>query len=279
MQRFFLLITALILTAAGIKAEYIVESVTGNVELSHHNKSAVVTKGMTLAPSDMIKLGNGASLDIFDTTDSKIYTADASGLYSVSRLIFDARRKARSNASSIHGKLRLTKGKEPEGVVFVEKGKVTRALTVYDPEARNMQMDIDKLSRRLYSLLRDSLGQTTAQPDATVLSQRIEPDGLSFMVENTLSYPIYFNVFKINGTDGSVTISELGQPVGSYAILPTQFLAREQRAGLAPNELHIMIMSDFFFDIDELLTGLNALIDKNEEITATENIPIHLLPL
>lgn len=279
MQRFFLLITALILTAAGIKAEYIVESVTGNVELSHRNKSAVVTKGMTLAPSDMIKLGNGASLDIFDTTDSKIYTADASGLYSVSRLIFDARRKARSNASSIHGKLRLTKGKEPEGVVFVEKGKVTRALTVYDPEARNMQMDIDKLSRRLYSLLRDSLGQTTAQPDATVLSQRIEPDGLSFMVENTLSYPIYFNVFKINGTDGSVTISELGQPVGSYAILPTQFLAREQRAGLAPNELHIMIMSDFFFDIDELLTGLNALIDKNEEITATENIPIHLLPL
>lgn len=279
MQRLLLLIATLTLTVAGIKAEYIVESVTGNVELSHNNKSAALTKGMTLVPSDMIKLGNGASLDIFDTTDSKIYTANASGLYSVSRLIFDARRKARSNASSIHGKLRLTKGKEPEGVVFVEKGKVTRALTVYDPEAQNIQMDINKLSRRLYSLLRDSLGQTTTQPDATVLSQRIEPDGLSFMVENTLSYPIYFNVFKINGTDGSVTISELGQPVGSYAILPTQFLAREQRAGLAPNELHIMIMSDFFFDIDELLTGLNTLIDKNEEITDTENIPIHLLPL
>ncbi len=279
MHRFLLLIAALCMTVAGIKAEYIVQSVTGTVELSHNNKSAALKKGMALAPTDMIKLGNGASIDIFDSADSKIYTANASGLYSVSRLIFDARRKARSNASSIHGKLRLTKGKEPEGVVFVEKGKVTRALTIYDPEAQNMQMDIDKLSRRLYSLLRDSLGQTTVQPDATVLSQRIEPDGLSFMVENTLSYPIYFNVFKINGNNGSVTISELGQPVGSYAILPTQFLAREQRAGLATDELHIMIMSDFFFDIDELLAGLNALIDKNEEITDTENIPIYLLPL
>ncbi len=209
MHRFLLLIAALCMTVAGIKAEYIVQSVTGTVELSHNNKSAALKKGMALAPTDMIKLGNGASIDIFDSADSKIYTANASGLYSVSRLIFDARRKARSNASSIHGKLRLTKGKEPEGVVFVEKGKVTRALTIYDPEAQNMQMDIDKLSRRLYSLLRDSLGQTTVQPDATVLSQRIEPDGLSFMVENTLSYPIYFIVFTINGNNASVTISEL----------------------------------------------------------------------
>ncbi len=279
MSRIFTLIALLLIAAAPLRADYLVRDVSGQVQLARNDKIVAVVKNMTLAPSDMVMLGTGASLNILDTKDSKIYTAATPGLYSVSRLIYDARRKARSNASSVHGKLRLTKDKAPEGVVYVEKGKVTRALTVYDPEARNIQMDIDKLASRLYLLMRDSLGQTTSQPDATVLSQHLETGGLSFMVENTLSYPIYFNVFKINGADGSVTISELGQPVGSYAILPTQFLAREQRAGLATDELHIMIMSDFFFDIDELLAGLNALIDKNEEITDTENIPIYLLPL
>lgn len=279
MSRILSLIAVLLVAVAPMRAEYIVRDVNGQVQMSRSNKNVAVVKNMSLAPSDMIMLGNGASLHILDTTDSKIYVAETSGLYSVSRLIFDARRKARSNASSVHGKLRLTKDKAPEGVVYVEKGKVTRALTVYDPEAQNIQMDIDKLARRLYLLMRDSLGQTMSQPDATVLSQRVDPDGLSFMVENTLSYPIYFNVFKINGADGSVTISELGQPVGCYAILPTQFLAREQRSGLGQNELHIMIMSDFFFDIDELLSHLNALIDGGEQVESPDGVPVYLLPL
>ncbi len=133
----------------------------------------------------------------------------------VSRLIFRARNKADSNAASVNGKLRLTREKEPEGVVFVEKGKVTRSLAAYDPEGVSMQMDADMLSRRLYTLLLDSI-DAPSPASALALTRRIDPDGLSFMVENTLQHPIYFNVFKISSTDGSVTISELGQPVGSY---------------------------------------------------------------
>lgn len=280
MTRIITLIAIAVLSAAlPLRADYSVKSIKGQVQLSQNNRLLTLSPGMTLQPSDMIKLGAASELEIYDSTDAKIYTAKTQGLYSVTRLIFDARKKARSNSASIHGKLRMIKGKEPEGVVFVEKGKVTRSLAVYDPEAQNLRMDIDKLSRRLYTLLRDSLGTASGRPEAAVLTQRIDPDGLSFMVENTLSHPVYFNVFKISAADGSVTISELGQPVGCYAILPTQFLAREQSAGLNPAELHIMIMADFYFDIDELLGRLNSLLDSKAEITETDNITLYLLPL
>lgn len=277
MKRLLILLTVMasLLTAS---ADYSVKSISGHAQLYKHGKTAELTVGMILEQTDMVKVEEGATLVLLNQTGSQLYTIDTPGLERVSRLIFQARNKADSNAASVNGKLRLTREKEPEGVVFVEKGKVTRSLAAYDPEGVSMQMDADMLSRRLYTLLHDSI-DAPSPASALALTRRIDPDGLSFMVENTLQHPIYFNVFKISSTDGSVTISELGQPVGSYAILPTQFLAREQTAGLNPAELHILIMTDFYFDIDEVLAHLNVLLDNKQPVESPENIPLYLLPL
>lgn len=258
-------------------ADYSVKSITGRAQLYKHGETTALAAGMKLDPNDRIMIENGTTLQIFNSVDSKVYTINTPGTDKVARLIFRARRNSESNFAAVNTKLRLTRDKEPEGVVFVEKGKVTRSLAVYDPEGQNMQMDVDKLASRLFTQLRDSLG-APSPAEALALTRRIDPDGLSFMVENPLEHPIYFNVFKISATDGSVTISELGQPVGCYAILPSQFLAREQTAGLNPEELHIMLMTDFYFDIDEVLGRLNALIDAKADVEAAD-VKLYLLPL
>lgn len=280
MTRFLSTILLLITAVVAVRADYSVRSVSGNVLIQKSGKQTAATAGAKLGSNDVLILERGAKLEIFDSKDSQIYTADAPGQFTVTRIIFDARKKARSNSSAVHGKLRVTKDNKAEGVVYIEKGKVTRSLAIYDPEAQNIQIDTDRLSRRLYTMLRnDSAMGAASDPGAIVLNQRIDPDGLAFMVQNSTEHPVYFNVFKINAENGSVTISELGQPVGCYAILPTQFLAREQGTGLNPSELHILIMTDFYFDIDELLGKLNALIDSKPEINEPESTPLYLLPL
>lgn len=277
MKRLIILLTVMasILSAS---ADYRVSSISGRAQLYKHGEIIAITEGTVLDPADRLMIENGATIKILNSQDSKLYTIDTPGIESVQRLIYKAIKKAASNSAAVNEKLRLTREKDPEGVVFVEKGKVTRSLAVYDPEGGSMQMDADMLSRRLYTLLLDSI-DAPSPAAALALTRRIDPDGLSFMVENTLSHPIYFNVFKISSTDGSVTISELGQPVGCYAILPTQFLAREQTSGLNPAEVHIMIMTDFYFDIDEVLSNLNKLIDSKQPVESPANIPLYLLPL
>lgn len=259
-------------------ADYSVKAVEGNVLLLKHGKTIKLKSGTKLDPTDFIQIENGSKLVVLNSSDSKLYTFSTAGIERLSRLIFDARQKSKSKIASVYNNLRFTREKDNSGVVFVEKGKVTRSMQAFDPEAADRQMDIDKLGEKLYVMLRDSLGQMSDE-NIPAMTQRIDPDGLAFMVENPLDHPIYFNVFKINGNDGSISISELGQPVGCYAILPTQFLAREQGAGINPQELHVMVMTDFYFDIDQLLTKLNTLLDSKADITNVEDVKLYLLPL
>lgn len=274
------LLTLLIVLTATLaaSAEYSVKTITGRAYLLKHGSTTALTAGLALDPNDQVMIENDATLVIYNSTDSKLYTINTPGVERVARLIFKARTKAESNASAVNSKLRLTRDKQLPGVVYVEKGKVTRALATFDPEGQDMQMDADALSRRLYTVLLDSI-DTPSGAEEFAMTRRIDPDGLSFMVENTLNNPIYFNVFKISAANGSVTISELGQPVGCYAILPTQFLAREQTAGLNPAELHIMMLTDFYFDIDEVLSKLNSLIDAKQEVQSDSNLSLSILPM
>lgn len=275
----YLSILLILATAMTAMADYSVKSITGNVKLLKHGRTLPLKTGDIIDPEKvMILIDTDSELVVCRTTDNKLYTFNTPVLERLSRMVFLADREAGSNIGAVNSKLRLKREKESEGVVHVEKGKVTRSLSIYDPEGQGCQMDADKMASRLYVLLRDSLDSPSAA-QTLALSRRIDPNGLSFMVENTLEHPIYFNVFKISASDGSVSISELGQPVGCYAILPTQFLAREQTSGLNEAELHIMIMSDFYFDIDAILARLNTLLDKKAEVESNANISLYILPL
>lgn len=281
MSRLIALITVLLLSLTAVRAELNVESMKGAVTRLESGRAVPLKTGARLSASDILVIPAGASVDIHDNNAKKpvTYTCTTTGENSVSKLIADALRAAKSNGRAIHEHIRVTKADDNDGVVFVEKGKVTRSLHIYDPAAFNLKMDADRLSKKLYALLPDPEALASLQPDAEVLSLHSDDGALSFMVENTLDSPVYFNVFKISGIDGSVSISELGQPVGCYAILPSQFLAREQTQGLNAEEVHILIMTDFYFDIDEVLGGLNKLIETKAPAEGADSTRLYILPL
>lgn len=276
-RRTLTLIVALIAGLAPLSAHYSVKAVSGHVQLKQGAKTVTATPGMEIKPADLIIIGADSSIDILDSLDKQIYTAATPGQLTVTRIMFDAKKKARSNSGTVHDKIRMGKTADSgDGVVFIEKGKVTRALRTYDPDAETVQVDVEKLSRRIHAMLADSLREAAQMETSVVIrNERTDRNGMLFSVDNTLSFPIYFNVMKLCA-NGSVSISELGQPVGSYALQPDQSIARRQGSGLNPADRHLLIMTNYYFDVDELLTRLNALIAEKAVPTHQGDFPLYL---
>ncbi|MDE7389262.1 MAG: hypothetical protein K2M97_08445 [Muribaculaceae bacterium] len=257
-------------------AHYTVKSVSGRVQLKQGANVVDAVPGMTVNPSDLILIGNESTIDILDSMDSKIYTGSAPGQNTVTRIIFDAKKNSRSNSATIHNKLRMGKDTNgTDGVVFVDKGKVTRALSTYAPDAERVQINVDQLSQRLYAMLTDPAGIPDLETSVEINMRRNPLGGMMFVVENTLTFPIYFNVFKVSAHNPSeIEISELGQPVGSYAIQPEQSIAREQRTAVSGGYRHLFVMTNYYFDIDELLTKLSTLLNERPPVTSCGEFPL-----
>ncbi len=283
MIRLQTIILTLILGVMPAMAHYTVKGISGQVQIKQGTRVLTAISGMQIKAADLIIIGNDSSIDILDSIDSQIYTSSTPGQVTVTRIMFEAKKKARSNSDTVHDKIRMGKStKQGDGVVYVDKGKVTRALSTYDPEADRVQVDVDQLSKRLYAMLADSLRAAASLETSVIIrNARTESNGLRFMVENTLTFPIYFNLFKVNAghPDSGIAISELGQPVGSYALQPAQTIAREQTVGLNPEETHLLIMTNYYFEIDELLTKLNKLITDHAEVSNTGDFPLYIRAL
>ena len=61
-----------------------------------------------------------------------------------------------------------------------------------------------------------------------------------------------------NSHPGEIDVSELGQPVGSYVILPGQTLARTQEKAPDSSQKHILIATHYYFSIDDLVEALRS---------------------
>lgn len=279
MTRTYALILALVMGLLPAMAHYSVKKVSGHVQLKSGATTVAATPGMQIKAADLIIIGSDSSIDILDSIDSQIYTANTPGQVTVTRIMFDAKKKARSNAGTVHDKIRMGKSADHgDGVVFVDKGKVTRALASYDPEAGDVQVDVDMLSRKIYGVLSGSLDEIAGlETSVVVRDKRTDNNGLRFMVENTLSFPVYFNLLKLSGDGrGAIAVSELGQPVGSYVLQPDQSIAREQNTGIDAGERHLLIMTNYYFEIDELLTKINELISAGAEVDSPADFPLYM---
>lgn len=259
-------------------AHYTVHELIGHVQLKQGLNTIDVVTGMNVKPTDLIIIPEHAAVKILDTRNSRIYESTSAGQMSVTRIVFDASKKASDNSSSVHDKLRMREDKSAEGIVLVEKGKVTRVLREYDPNSDQIQLDIDQLANKIYAALRDSTALDANDEENSpivIRHKHNEQNGLSFMVENGLPFSIYFNVIKPMPDNGVIEISELGQPVGSYVLQPDQSMARTQHSGLNPNDDHVLIVTNYYFDVDELLTKLNDLSKQSAPSTAeTPDFPL-----
>lgn len=280
MRKFTAILAAFILGVASAAGQYTVEDVSGGVTVRKGGKDVAVTKGMALTPMDDLTLGKGASVKIFSNAESRSYSWSKEGKHSVQSIKIGAGKAAESVIGRVGGSLSFTRRQSAgEGYVYVESGMVKRSMATYDPAAKNVEMDPRQMSAFIVSALRRGIPDSDSIP-AMVTHGRNASGGLAFSVANRLKDPVYFNVLKIRkDSAGRVEISELGQPSGSYVLLPSQSISREQLSAIGEGERHLLVMTHFNFDVDQLIENMEEAMKAGAESDGNGEINVYLKTL
>lgn len=269
-------------------AHYSIHSMTTGVKVESGSKQSDATKGMELKATDVLIIPSGGAVEIYNELDKRIYQSTSTGRISLTRLMMDARKMASDNRQNVTSHLRFAQkgSKADDGRrVYVEKGMVRRSLTTYDPEGGNIEVDPRTLGRYLaYQIVHTDNSVASAMP-VVLTHGKVDGHGLYFRVVNNIDFPVYFNILKL-ATDKSseicnVEISSLGQPDGSYVLLPGQSITREQFDDLPEGEKQVMVMAHSRYDLDAVLEEMNQAIAEKENITVEDSqpLPVYILSL
>lgn len=262
-----------------VQAHYSIYSISQGVKIESGNGVAsVAKKGDPVKANDYLIIPQGGSVEILNDLDKNIYKSTRSGKISVTRLMIDAKKSASDHTTNVTGHLRFGKkdGNSVQGEkIYVEKGMVRRSLAVFDPEAKNLQVDSHLLGQQIinYILNTDSIPPTEVQIDIT--TGVTESDGSFFRVENTLDFPIYFNVVKVvqnqETSEPTIDFSCLGQPDGCYVLLPGQVLMKENPGAVTSDERHLLVTTFCRYDLDEVVQEAGAQL-KEMKILHSQDI-------
>lgn len=277
MNRFILIFVSLIISWLSVSANYTLYSFSGNISIQHGGKEVVPEKGMKVNAADEIVIGPGASVEIYNAMTKEIFKSVGEGKTSVMRIMLDARKQSNNSISAINDRWTLSKNSTPGNNRLYTEGLVKRSMHVYDPAAENKEVDPYQLALHIYNAISNPVKLTSGNYPTEVSSKHLEDRGLNFNVANSLAFPIYMNVIKIQETSlGSVELSELGQPMSSYVILPGQSIAREQLHGLNNADIHILILTFCRFDIDKLIEETNKLIQNPYFGNPDSELPVYI---
>lgn len=261
-------------TALSVSATYRVHSVKGIVTITSAGKSSTATKGDKVLPSDMVNIPEGAVLEVINDINNTIYTSTASGKMTLTRLMLDSKSKAADNAAAVNSRLKFAgrSAADKSNHVYAERGMVKRSLASFDPEASTMMVNPEALARRVAS----ALGSSHASCDTTLnFSAAIPGENAAFSLRNTLSSPVYFNIIRLT-EDGKAEISPLGQPSGSYILLPGQSMSRADNSPIPSTEKQLLVATHYNFDIDELLEALSAALKSESPAEAAPQPELNL---
>ena len=277
MKRFVLTLLLPILTVLAVSAQYSLFDFQGAVKIERSGRPIAVEKGMRINGSDIFTIPSDGFVEILNPSNSQLFKSTSAGRFATTRIMIDARQQAVNTSKAINDNIRFShngsKGKE---TVYVEKGMVTRSLGVYDPEARNFQVDPAKLSEQVLGAIRMARYIPVEKFPVKLSHAASDSAGLKFSVENTLDFPVYFNVLKVNGQTGGIEISELGQPSGNNVLRQNQSLSREQFSGLDRNCSQVLIMTHCFFDIDELVENIEKLMSSGTNPVPDADLPVYV---
>lgn len=277
MKRLILLL-AILVAAVSLSANYTIYSFSGKVTVTQAGKQTAAEKGMKVNASDQIEIGQGAKVEIYNAATKEIFTSSTAGRNSVMGIMLDARKQASKTTGAINDRMRFSApGGNPDTRLYTE-GLVKRSMQTYDPGAESLVVEPRALALHIAGALRNPQTLDTDAANSIPLTHsHKDGGGLQFRVENTRSFPIYINVIKVSETAlGNVEISELGQPMGSYVVLPGQAISREHFAGLDMAQSHILILTNCRFDIDELIEQVNMIFADNVTDSPDANLPVML---
>lgn len=260
-----------------MSANYTLYSFSGKISLQQGGKDVVPEKGMKVNAADEIVIGPGASVEIYNAITKEIFKSVGEGKLSVMRIMLDARKQSGNSIGAINDRWTLSKNSTPSNNRLYTEGLVTRSMQAYDPAAHNKEVDPYQLALHIYNNITNPVKLATHDFPTEVSSKHLDDNGLNFQVSNSLAFPIYMNVVKIKETAlDSVNLSELGQPMSSYVILPGQSISREQLNGLNTSDSHILILTFCRFDIDKLIEETNKLIQNPYFGTPDTELPVYI---
>ncbi|MDE5808014.1 MAG: hypothetical protein K2H76_07830 [Muribaculaceae bacterium] len=260
-------------------AHYTLHTVVGDVKVESAGKTAAATKGQAVKATDYIIIPQGGKVEILNDLDKRVYTSIKPGKISVTKLMIEARGLASDNGANVASRMSLGR-KSPKGSekVYVEKGMVRRSLATYDPEGDMMEMDAETLGRYVASSIKDGSFSSGEGAPVSITSQRLPEGGIGFKMENTLQFPVYFNIIKLRKGDNSgVEISPLGQPAGSYVVLPSQTLSREHFPAISEDEVHLLVMANCQYDVDKVIEEIiKGLDDPSLTKDKSSSLPVYV---
>lgn len=278
--RFVVILITMFLFSLNAEANYRLSSFSGNVKIKHAGEIQQPVVGMRLGAADLILIGQGSKVEILDKRDSKLYSRDKAGEIGITSLVFEAQKSAHSNLKTVYRNVSLSKtSAEEDGKMYVEKGKITLALEEYDPMSQDVMIDAKVMARYIVDILNAGIPDSLyALPVPVEVAH--EPAGsLSFKVDNNVKEPLYINVLKLVNVDGTqqLRISELGQPVGCYVLLPKQSIMRGQSEGACSDCVHLLLATHYYFSIDELISELADIITEPAKSHGVlVNLPIYI---
>lgn len=270
----FLTILMLMTGAIVSYAHYSIHSVTGNVTIESSGKSESAVKGKQVKATDYIVIPKGGKIEIYNDLDKRIYASIQEGKVSVTRLLIEAKRMASDNSANVAAHLRFGKKNNSGDKVYVEKGMVRRSLAVYDPQGNNIEIDAQALGGYLASVIKSGKLPMVSAEEKDMVKSKNNAEGLGFCFENKFSFPIYFNVIKVGeGENPTIEISRLGQPAGSYVILPGQTLSRHDPVGDEGGDREWLMMTHCQYDVDavieEIFKAFANPVEENDDMPVT----------
>lgn len=278
MRRIFLTL-CILLCATLLHAQYTVHSMTDGVQVKSGSTVSPAKVGTTLRGSDHVVIPAGGKVEVLNNGNKKIYTSTVTGEVSVFDLIMNANKSANNHAKTVADRLNFGKSAASgNATVFKETGMVTRSMAQYDPEALGVEMDAVTLGRYIAAKLvaSDTLPDDNF-PVAFTHSKNTDC-GLEFRLVNSLEHPVYFNIIKVvRGDSIAVDISRLGQPEGSYVLLPQQAVSRQNFPKVAANEEHILIMAPCQYNVDAVIEEVRrSILDVDGHISLPSDL-YHLI--
>lgn len=277
MKRTSLICISLIIATMSAVANYTLYSFSGNITLTKGGRSITPEKGMKVGAADEIVIGPGATVEIYNSATKEIFRSVSEGKTSVMGIMLDARKQSGNSMDAINERWTMSKSDTAGNNRLYTEGLVKRSMHVYDPAAENREVDPHQLALHICSTMRDPGRFDAVVFPTEVSSEHYEGGGLNFSVANSLAFPIYMNVIKIQETSlNSVELSELGQPMSCYVILPGQSISREQLHGLDSSDSHILILTYCRFDIDRLIEEANSLLQTPADQLPDADLPLYL---
>lgn len=278
-SRTLCLLLLVLAVSPSVYAHFKVFSVKGEVMVKQSGKTEKAVEGADISPAAVIIIPDGGSVEILDTRDSKTYKSTTPGQHSPSNIIFEARKQSVGTVSAVNRNLKIGRSgssTDRDKVVYLAKGKVTRTLENYDPASDTLQIDNEMLGRFVARQLSRPESVNRQQFPVAIDSKQTPEGTLQLSVRNTLAFPVYFNVLKIDSSDHSapVRLSEIGQPVGCYVLLPNQVTTRIQLADIDPDSRHFVVMAHYYFEVDRMLDAVNEARDSQSD--APLDLPVYL---